>query len=77
VRSGAKEEVVPKRFENPIEVPTADFDGLETVQETRILDYRTLQEIAACLGYPETTMWVRKHQQEYLEGVYRGFVVTE
>jgi hypothetical protein len=26
---------VPKRFENPVEVPTAVFDGLETVQESR------------------------------------------
>jgi hypothetical protein len=71
---------VPKRFENPVAVPTVVFDGLETVQETRetsMLDHRAVQEIAARLGYPETTMWVREHQQEYLEGVSRGFVVAE
>jgi hypothetical protein len=71
---------VPKRFENPVKIPTAVFDGLETVQETRetsMLDHRTVQEIAARLEYPETTMWVRDHQQEYLEGVSRGFVVAE
>jgi hypothetical protein len=71
---------VPRRFENPVAVPTVVFDGLETVQETRetsMLDHRAVQEIADRLGYPETTMWVREHQQEYLEGVSRGFVVAE
>ena len=61
-------------------VPTAVFDGLETVQETRetsILDHRAVQEIAQRLGYPETTMWVQEHQQEYLEGISHGFVVAE
>ena len=40
---------MPKRFENPIAVPTAVFDGLETVQETRaasMLDHQAVQEIA-------------------------------
>ena len=71
---------MPKRFENPVAVPTVVFDGLETVQETRetsMLDHRAVQEIVDRLGYPETTMWVREHQQEYLEGVSRGFVVAE
>ena len=71
---------MPKRFENPIAVPTAVFDGLETVQETRaasMLDHRAVQEIAERLGYPETALWVREHQQEYLEGVSRGFVIAE
>jgi hypothetical protein len=75
-----EEEGVPKRFENAVAVPTAVFDGLETVQETRetsMLDHPVVQEIAARLGYPETTTWVREHQQEYLEGVSRGFVVAE
>jgi hypothetical protein len=36
-----------------------------------------VQDIADRLGYPETTTWVREHQQEYLEGVSRGFVVAE
>jgi hypothetical protein len=71
---------VPKRFENPVAIPTAVFDGLETVQETRetsMLDHRAVQEIAARLCYPETTTWVREHQREYLEGVSRGFIVAE
>ena len=71
---------MPKRFENPIVVPTAVFDGLETVQETRaasMLDHRAVQEIAERLGYPETALWVREHHQEYLEGVSRGFVIAE
>ena len=71
---------MPKRLENPGAVPMAVFDGLETVQETRettMLDHQAVQEIADRLGYSETTMWVREHQREYLEGVSRGFVIGE
>ena len=71
---------MPKRFENPVAVPTVVFDGLETVQETRetsMLDHRAVQEIADRLGYPETALWVREHQYKYLEGLSRGFVVAE
>ena len=75
-----EEESIPKRFENPIEVPTAVFDGLETVQEsgeTSMVDHQAVQELAARMGYPEAALWVREHQHEYLEGVFRGFVVAE
>jgi adenylate cyclase class IV len=75
-----EEEGVPRRFENPVEVPTAVFDGLETVQESRetsMLDHQAVQDIADRLGYPETALWVRKNRQAYLEGVSRGFVVAE
>jgi hypothetical protein len=71
---------VPNRFKNPIEVPTVVFDGLETVQESReasMMDHQAVQEIANRLGYPETALWVRDHQHEYLEGLVRGFVVAE
>lgn len=71
---------MPKRFENPIAVPTAVFDGLETVQESRetsMLDHQAVQEAADRLGCPETALWVRQNQREYLEGVSRGFVVAE
>ncbi len=71
---------MPRRFENPVAVPTAVFDGLEPVQESRetsMLDYQLVQDIADRLGYPETAMWVREHRHEYLEGVSRGFVVAE
>jgi len=71
---------VPRRFENPVAVPTAVFDGLETVQESRetsMLDYQAVQDIANRLGYPETALWVRENRQAYLEGVSRGFVVAE
>jgi hypothetical protein len=58
---------VPRRFENPVAVPTAVFDGLETVQESRetsMLDHQAVQEIANRLGYPETALWVREHRHE-------------
>jgi hypothetical protein len=75
-----EEQGVPRRFENPVAVPTAVFDGLETVQESRetsMLDYQTVQDIANRLGYPETASWVRENRQAYLEGVSRGFMVAE
>ena len=71
---------IPKRFESPVEVPTAVFDGLETVQESgeaSMADCRAVQEIATRLGYPEAALWVREHQHEHLEGIFRGFVVVE
>ncbi|MBA3474016.1 MAG: DUF5049 domain-containing protein, partial [Rubrobacter sp.] len=58
---------MPKRFENPVAVPTAVFDGLETVQEsgeTSMVDHRAVQEIADRLGYPEAALWIREHQHE-------------
>jgi hypothetical protein len=75
-----EEQGVPRRFENPVAVPTAVFDGLETVQESRetsMLDYQAVQDIANRLGYPETASWVRENRQAYLEGVSRGFMVAE
>ena len=75
-----EEESVPKRFENPVEIPTAVFDGLETVQEsgeTNMQDHQAVEVIAARLGYPETAQWIYEHPQEYSEGLYRGFVAEE
>ena len=46
---------MPRRFEHPIAVPAAVFDGLETVQESRgtsMLDHQAVQDIADRLGYP-------------------------
>ena len=68
---------MPKRFEDPIKVPTAVLDGLESVREsgeTNMGDYRTVQTVAERLGYPETVLWIENHRYEYTEGVFRGFV---
>ena len=75
-----EEESIPKRFENPVEIPTAVFDGLETVQEsgeTNMQDHQAVEVIAARLGYPETAQWVHEHPQAYSEGLFRGFVAEE
>ena len=56
------------------------FEGLEVVQEseeTNMLDYQAVQDIAIRMGYPETAQWVHEHQHEYSEGVFRGFVAAE
>ena len=48
------------------------FEGLEIVQEseeTNMLDYQAVQDIAIRMGYPETALWVREHRHEYC-GVY-------
>ncbi len=42
-----------------------------------MVDHQAVQELAARMGYPEAALWVREHQHEYLEGVFRGFVVAE
>ena len=51
------------------------FEGLEAVQEseeTNMLDYPAVQDIAIRMGYPETALWVREHQREHSEGTFRG-----
>ena len=70
---------MPKRFENPILVPTAVLDGLETVRESSdasMQDRPGVKAEAARLGYPETAAWIEEHPHEYTEGVFRGFVVN-
>ena len=56
------------------------FEGLEVVQEseeTNMLDYQTVRAVTTRMGYPEAALWVREHQHEYSEGIFRGFVTTE
>ena len=72
--------MIAKRFEDPVEVPSAVFEGLEVVQEsgqTNMLDYQAVRAVATRMGYPEAALWVREHQHEYSEGIFRGFVTTE
>jgi len=71
---------MPKRFEDPIQVPTAVIDGLETVRELgqeNMHDSGKVQAIASCLGYPEVVNWIEEHPHDYQEGIFRGFVATE
>jgi uncharacterized protein DUF5049 len=70
---------MPKRFENPILVPTVVLDGLETVREsgeTNMQDATKVQAIATRLGYPEVVSWIEDHPHEYQEGIFLGFVAT-
>jgi hypothetical protein len=72
--------MIAKRFEDPVEVPSAVFEGLGAVQEsgqTNMLDYQAVRAVATRMGYPEAALWVREHQHEYSEGIFRGFVTTE
>ncbi len=70
---------MPKRFEDPIRVPIAVLDGLETVREsgeTNMQDATKVQATATRLGYPEVASWIEDHPHEYQEGIFRGFVTT-
>jgi hypothetical protein len=56
------------------------LDGLESVresEETPMSDRVRVQYIATRLGYPEATSWLEAHQQEYFEGLSRGFMADE
>ncbi len=71
---------MPKRFEDPILVPTVVLDGLETVREsgeTNMQDVTMVQAIATRLGYPEVAAWIEDHPHEYQEGLFRGFVTAQ
>ena len=68
---------MPKRFQDPVLVPTTVLDGLETVREssdTNMQDPSRAKYLAARLGYPETAAWIQEHPRDYQEGVFRGFV---
>jgi Domain of unknown function (DUF5049) len=68
---------VPRRLQDPVLVPTAVLDGLETVREssaTNMQDRSRVQAEAARLGYPETAAWIEEHPHDYQEGIFRGFV---
>jgi hypothetical protein len=43
--------------------------------EANMQDHEAVEGIAARLGYPETAQWVHEHQNEYLEGLFRGFAI--
>ncbi len=63
-----------------MEVPPAVFEGLEAVQQlgqASMLDHQAVQTIATRIGYPEAALWVREHQHEYSEGLFRGFVADQ
>jgi hypothetical protein len=71
---------MPRRLEDPIRVPTAVIDGLETVREsaeTNLQGTRKVQALAIRLGYPEVEAWIEEHPNEYQEGIFRGFVAAE
>jgi len=71
---------MPKRFEDPVTLPKAVFEGLEAVQGLRqanMDDHQAVQEIAALRGYVETARWIEEHQHDYSEGFYRGFAAAE
>jgi hypothetical protein len=70
---------MPKRLEDPIQLPTAVLDGLETVRETgetNMQDTQKVQAIATRLGYPEVVAWIEDHPHEYQQGILRGFVAA-
>ncbi len=72
---------MPKRFADPVVVPTPVLDGLETVRESgetnNMVDQQAVQAVAARLGYPETVKWIEAHPKEYADGLYRGFVFVQ
>jgi len=75
-----EEQIMPSRFEDPIEVPTAVLDGLESVREsgeTNLQATAKVKAIATRLGYPEVVAWIEEHPREYQEGIFRGFVAAE
>jgi hypothetical protein len=71
---------MPKRFENPVTLPSAVFEGLEAVQGLRqanMADHQAVQDIAARGGYSETATWIAEHRHEYSKGVFLGFIAEE
>ena len=72
---------MPKRFADPVVVPTAVLDGLETVRElgetNNMADQQAVQAIATRLGYPETAEWIEDHPCDYADGIFRGFVFPQ
>ena len=71
---------MPKRFENPVTIPSVVFEGLETVQGLRLAnmaDHKAVQDIADRVGHSETAAWIEEHQHEYSKGLFLGFIAAE
>ena len=71
---------MPKRFADPVRLPSTVFEGLEAVQESEhpnMLDHQAVRDIATRIGCPEAAQWIDEHADEYSEGLFRGFIAAE
>lgn len=62
---------------NPVHVPDKVLEGLNAVLyagTTNMLQVKVVMLQAAALDYMETADWIQAHKQDYIEGVFRGFV---
>ncbi|MCT7957186.1 DUF5049 domain-containing protein [Laspinema palackyanum] len=62
---------------NPVQVPDKVLEGLNAVLyagTTNMLDVRIVILQAAALSYVDTVEWIQDHKQDYIQGVFRGFV---
>jgi hypothetical protein len=71
---------MPKRFADPVRLPSVVFEGLEAVQEAEhpnMTDARAVRDVANRIGRPEAARWIDEHVEDYAEGLFRGFVAAE
>ena len=61
---------------SPIPIPPRVLRGIDAVREsglTNMLNRPLVAELAAALGFPETSGWILAHSSEYANGIFRGF----
>ncbi len=64
----------------PVLVPQEVFEGIEAIRQsglTNMLDRPMVAQLAAEMGYPETSRWVQRHRDLYARAIFHGLKVEK
>jgi len=63
-----------------VPIPTIVWEGLEAIRlsgETNMLDRPRVIALAEMMGFCETAAWVRDHRDQYVRGIFAGFICAD
>jgi hypothetical protein len=63
--------------EGKVNVPKEVLEGLLEVRNsgvTNMFDMNNVARAATIMGHQETSKWIKAHEEEYVSGVFNGFV---
>jgi len=60
----------------PVPIAREILEGVEAVRRsglTNMLDRPRVAQLAAEMGYPETSLWIQRHRDLYSRAIFQGF----